>query len=318
MINNKDRNTIFEKLKEGFTKIAKEIDNEVYNGDSVETDYVDLALNMVMEAYNNKSTNNPHFYWLGNRRGIIANIIKDLQKNKSDENQSKNIDIFLAKYKENLKRMCLAKRNRRLSQNIFYHGSTNNNIEKFVPRTTSCGDKIPLVYAAYERDFSLTFIFKKGHTHIVNRSYTKGPNAYYKGHTMEDLIMNFDIGGTMYEFLGEEAKSFQVGMAKDNNEVVSKEIVKPTKKIKVISALNELSIHNNYKVFYDDEDGNPKELTAKDLMKKREECIEKLKQQDNKHFELLLRLQKQQENLHQLLKYKQESLQEKAGILSIV
>lgn len=295
----------FEKLiRERFEAIARKIDEmssmEAAYLKTSESDYVDLSTNMLMTELQMKKSENPfEFYWLGNRGRILINTLKTIMAEiQTKEVTLENIDRFFKKYEESLVKICGIKCNKRKSQNTFYHGSTNNDILSFTPRDEkhggSKGDREALVYAAYSRDYSLSFIFNKNRLSHITKKGEDGPNAYYKGRTLKDLIEMHDVGGTMYEFSGATAENFGIDKAKDTMEVVSNIEVVPTKKTKVISTLNELAQSATFKVFYDDENGEPKQLNMDDLLKERQKCINELAGNSYGNQMMLQRLREQQ------------------------
>ena len=289
-------------LQESFEKELEQIDKEYYGSRRVETDYARLSLEALDSIVYNGVENTKHlpqFYWLGQRKGILYTMVKNFitNENKLDV-ASKELSII---YSQQIKKY-IERKKEKFEGHIgksghFYHGSINKEITTFEPRIQSLGDKIPLVYAAYSRAYSLSFILNnKGLIHYCNEKF-KGPNAYYKGHNLTNLL-NRDIGGTMYEFYEEEAKKFSYDMAKDTSEVISQTPVKPTEKQEIISTLNELVLNNEgFKIFYGEDERSPQELTLKDLYIVRQQYIEKLTKNPHGNTELIARLKEQQENL---------------------
>ena len=102
----------------------------------------------------------------------------------------------------------------------------------------------------------------------------------------------------MYEFYEEEAKNFSYDLAKETYEVVSKTPVKPTRKTKIISTLNELVFNNEgFRIFYEEDERSPQELTLKDLYIVRQQYIEKLAKNPLENTKLIVILKEQRENL---------------------
>lgn len=78
-------------------------------------------------------------------------------------------------------------------------------------------------------------------------------------------------------------------------EVVSSVEVVPTRKTKVISALNELAQSTTFKVFYDDdENGEPEQLNMDVLLEERRKCIKELAENPYGNQMILQRLREQQ------------------------
>lgn len=279
-----------QKLKIGL----QEIDKEYYGGKAIEITYFDLIIQYINYAKKHsleKAQNSLDFRWLGGRRRILLKLI----------NKQIPIEQIFVEYLNPLKEYIERKKQHYEGHDKHYfHGSSNSDIETFEPRKDSEGDPIPLVYAAYCRTFSLSFIFNKKINHKYNLIIGKTiPKHVYYQHTLKDLLSN-DIGGTMYEFSGEAAQNFSYDLAKETYEVVSKTSVEPTKKQEIISTLNELVLNNEgFKVFYEEDERSPQELTLKDLYIVRQQYIEKLVKNPlgNTELKLIARLKKHQENL---------------------
>lgn len=230
-----------------------------------------------------------NFRWLGGRRRILSELI----------NKQILIEQIFTEYLDLLKEYIKRKKQYYEEHDTHYfHGSSNSDIETFEPRKDSEGDPIPLVYAAYCRTFSLSFIFDKKINHKYNPIIGKAiPKHVYYQHTLEHLLLN-DSGVTMYEFSGKAAQNFSYDLAKETYEVVSKTPVKPTRKTKIISTLNELVFNNEgFRIFYEEDERSPQELTLKDLYIVRQQYIEKLAKKPLGNTKLIAILKKQQENL---------------------
>ena len=279
-------------LQESLEKELEQIDKEYYGGKAIEITYFDLIIqyiNYAKEHSLEEAQNSLDFRWLGSRRRILLKLI----------NKQIPIEQIFTEYLDLLKNILKEKKQYYEEHDKHYfHGSSNSDIETFEPRKDSEGDPIPLVYAAYCRTFSLSFIFNKKINHKYNPIIGKTiPEHVYYQHTLKDLLSN-DVGGTMYEFSGEAAQNFSYDLAKETYEVVSKTPVKPTEKQKIISTLNELVFNNeDFRIFYGEDERSPQELTLKDLYIVRQQYIEKLAKNPLGNTELIARLKEQQENL---------------------
>ena len=278
----KEEETLREKIKSYLEPIAKEIDDKFKNENksltTSELEYVELTSKSLARAIYKPEylKTEKECRWLGDRRELLQKTVIE----KSEDTQIKEeiltkIEQHLDNYKiELIARYQLMIKNRK-NTNTFYHGSIDCAITKFTPRdqTTSGskGDIVPLVYATYDKNFALSFIVEKELSYSSNY---KNAKVLYKT-TIENLILNYDIGGILYEFLGEQANNFRIDMAKDKSEVVCHEPVEPTKKTEVISTLNEL-LQSDFAVFYNNENKNPKRLTKEILLSIREKCIQNL------------------------------------------
>ena len=276
------------KLKIGL----QEIDKEYYGGKAIEITYFDLIIqyiNYAKEYCLEEAQNSLDFRWLGGRRRILSELI----------NKQIPIEQIFTEYLDLLKEYIKRKKQYyKEHDKHYFHGSSNSDIETFEPQKDSEGDPIPLVYAAYCRTFSLSFIFNKKINHKYNPIIGKTiPKHVYYQHTLKDLLSN-DVGGTMYEFSGEAAQNFSYDLAKETYEVVSKTPVKPTEKQEIISTLNELVLNNEgFKIFYEEDERSPQELTLKDLYIKRQNYINNLKKNPLGNIALIQRLEEQQKNL---------------------
>lgn len=270
----------------------QEIDKEYYGGKAIEITYFDLIIqyiNYAKEHSLEEAQNSLDFRWLGGRRRILSELI----------NKQIPIEQIFAEYLDLLKGYIGRKKQYyEEHKKHYFHGSFNSDIEIFELRKESEGDPIPLVYAAYCRTFSLSFIFNKEINHGYNPIIGKTiPEHVYYQHTLKDLLSN-DVGGTMYEFSGEAAQNFSYDLAKETYEVVSQTPVKPTEKQEIISTLNELVLNNEgFKIFYGEDERSPQELTLKDLYIVRQQYIEKLAKNPLGNTKLIARLKEQQENL---------------------
>ena len=270
----------------------QEIDKKYYGGKVIEITYFDLIIqyiNYAKEHSLEEAQNSLDFRWLGGRRRILLKLI----------NKQIPIEQIFTEYLKSLK-IYIERKKRYYEENQkhYFHGSSNSDIEIFEPRKESEGDPISLVYAAYCRTFSLSFIFNKKINHKYNPIIGKTiPEHVYYQHTLKDLLSN-DVGGTMYEFSGEATQNFNYDLAKETYEVVSQTPVKPTEKQEIISTLNELVLNNEgFKVFYEEDERSPQELTLKDLYIAREQYIKELLKNPLGNTELIVRLKEQQENL---------------------
>lgn len=276
------------KLKIGL----QEIDKEYYGGKVIEITYFDLIIQYINYAKEHgleEAQNSLDFRWFGGRRRILLKLI----------NKQIPIEQIFVEYLNSLKEYIERKKQHYEGHDKqYFHGSSNSDIKTFKPRKDSEGDPIPLVYAAYCRTFSLSFIFNKKINHGYNPIIGKTiPEHIYYQHTLEHLLLN-DFGGTMYEFSGEAARNFSYDLAKETYEVVSKTPVKPTEKQEIISTLNELVLNNEgFKIFYGEDERSPQELTLKDLYIVKQQYIEKLAKKPLENTKLIVILKEQRENL---------------------
>ena len=139
------------KLKIGL----QEIDKEYYGGKVIEITYFHLIIqyiNYAKEHSLGEAQNLLYFRWLGGRRAILSKLI----------NKQIPIEQIFAEYLDLLKEYIKRKKQYYEGHDKHYfHGSSNSDIETFEPRKDSEGDHIPLVYGAYCRTFSLSFVFNK-------------------------------------------------------------------------------------------------------------------------------------------------------------
>ena len=120
------------------------------------------------------------FRWLGGRRRILLKLI----------NKQIPIEQIFTEYLDLLKEYIKRKKQYYEEHDTHYfHGSSNSDIETFEPRKDSEGDPIPLVYAAYCRAFSLSFIFNKKINHGYNPIIGKTiPEHIYYQHTLNEIV----------------------------------------------------------------------------------------------------------------------------------
>lgn len=314
-------------LKSGLEEIAKEIDEKLqgYGEEGVESSYLDLEYEYLCKALfekKNKEQNHQElqnqnndekykFLWLGNRTHFIDDIVKKVEGKEINEELIKDI---LEEYKKEKIRFLENKKREFDKADVLYHGSRSK-IDKFEVRKNSAGDLKPLVYFSADESFSLCFAMNNNFLCKRIRPAEKGSNkkiVHFAGHSLENLIIDHDIGGYMHYVSGDEKKNFGVGYAKSKDEFCSTKEVRATEVKEIPSALNEIILNDKATVkIKQDEVVDSKKLietrqkiinvlskNENDLNEKEREYLNSLNinEEHETKQELLERLQNQQEN----------------------